>query len=400
MLDVDDALSRILAEVKPSKPTITALTTSALGQVLADDLRADLDSPPFAKALMDGYAVRSEDFASGSATLTLIEEVPAGKMPMKPVGRGETTRIFTGAAMPEGADAVVKQELVDSKTDTTVTLTDSTCKLGRNVMGRGQEMKAGEVVLPKGTTLTPVGFGVCATIGKTAVPTIPVPMVGIIVTGDELVEANMKPMGGQIRNSNGPMLTALTVRAGALPRYLGIARDTEAILKSVIQEGLTTTQVVVLAGGVSAGKFDLVPQVLESLGVTIHFHQVRMKPGKPFLFGTKGNTLVFGLPGNPVSSFVGFELFVRPALRVLAGRGAAWHPPIRATLAEAFTTTNDRPTYHPAKLHGRREGATVTPLPWFGSADLRGLLSADALLVLPAGEVTKAAGDIVEVVVI
>jgi molybdopterin molybdotransferase len=225
-------------------------------------------------------------------------------------------------------------------------------------------------------------------------------MVGIVVTGDELVEANMKPMAGQIRNSNGPMLTALTVRSGALPRYLGIAPDDEAILTSVIKEGLSTTNVLLLAGGVSVGQFDLVPKVLQSLGVTIHFHQVRMKPGKPLLFGSKGDCLVFGLPGNPVSAFVSFELFVRPTLRTLAGKPAAWHPTIRATLAEAFTTTNDRPTYHPVKLHGHRDGATVTPLPWFSSADLRALLAANSLMALPAGEVNYAAGDVVDVVVI
>jgi len=190
---------------------------------------------------------------------------------------------------------------------------------------------------------------------------------------------------------------AQAVRAGALPRYLGIGRDDEAILENLLLEGLLTTHVVVVAGGASVGDFDLVPKVLAKLGVDIHVRSVRMKPGKPLLFGTKGRVLVFGLPGNPVSSHVGFELFVKPAIAKL--RGAASDRPrvLRLPLAEALAASNDRPTYHPAIVSPPGGDRTATPIPWFGSANLKALLHANGLIVLPPGEVKLAAGTAVDV---
>jgi molybdopterin molybdotransferase len=268
---------------------------------------------------------------------------------------------------------------------------------GKNILLQAAEMRVGDVVLPRGTVITPVAFGLFATVGKTAVPTLPNPKVGVLVTGDELIEANMKPMGGQIRNSNGPMLVAEAVRVGALPRYLGIARDDAMIMKSMIREGLMTADILVLSGGVSAGKYDLVPEVLQDLGVTIHCQHVRMKPGKPLLFGTKGSTLVFGLPGNPVSAFVCFQQFVVPAIRKMAGHPDPGPEQFSLPLAQDFRTKNDRPTFHPARIERLAHGEVVHALPWQGSADLRALLRSNALLVLPAGEVTYQAGERVEV---
>ncbi len=391
MLEVGAALRTVLDHARP----LAALSaTPALGRVLGEDLSADLDSPPFAKALMDGYAVRSADLTAGEGTFTVLEEVAAGSLPTRLVTAGNATRIYTGAKLPDGADAVVKQELAVVSPDGRVTLTDPTAKPGRNVMDRGREMRAGEVVLPKGTVLTPAALGLCATIGRATPLQVPPAVVAVVTTGDELVEADITPTGGQIRNSNGPMLAGLVARAGGVPRDLGTARDDEASLTAKVRDGLASANVLLLAGGVSVGKFDLVPDILHRLGVAVHFHKVRMKPGKPLLFGTRGDTLVFGLPGNPVSAFVCFELFVRPALRVLAGLPAAWCQPIAGTLTVAFDADNDRPTFHPVRLSGGR----VTPLPWSGSADLRALLAADALLQLPAGEVHFAAGDAVTVV--
>ena len=390
MLEVDDALRTVLDHARPLAAVSSVPT---LGRVLGEDLRADLDSPPFAKALMDGYAIRSADLTDGHGTFAVVEEVAAGATPTVAVTAGTATRIFTGAKLPDGADAVVKQELAVVATDGRVTLADPTARPGRNVMARGTEMRAGDVVLPRGTVLTPAALGVCATVGRAKALQVPSAVVAILTTGDELVEAGVTPAGAQIRNSNGPMLAGLVQRAGGLPRDLGTARDDEAALTARLRDGLTA-DVLLLVGGVSVGKFDLVPQVLADLGVTAHFHKVRMKPGKPLLFGTRGGTLVFGLPGNPVSAFVCFELFVRPALRVLAGLPPAWCPPLAGTLTVDFAATNDRPTFHPVTLSGSR----VTPLPWTGSADLRGLLAADALWRLPAGDVSYAAGDAVSVV--
>lgn len=401
MLDVADALAVVLAHAKPLKTEVAALTTAALGQVLAADITADMDSPPFAKSLRDGYAVRAADCASPGAELRIVEEVAAGKVPTKPVGAGEAVRIFTGAPIPDGADAVVMQEDTQPLDGGRVRINDANVRARQHVYAQGTESKAGDVVLPRGTPINPAAFGVLASVGKTAVPAFPFPRVGIVATGNELVEANMRPKPGQIRNSNGPMLAAQTVRGGGLPRYLGIARDDRAITRSLIAEGIDVSDVVLIAGGVSVGDFDLVPDVLNELGVTTHFRQVRVKPGKPLLFGTteKGK-LVFGLPGNPVSSFVSFELFVRPAIRILGGHLEAGPRTIRLPLAEGLAESNDRPAYRPAKLELGQAGWTVRPLPHSGSPDLVGLQPADALLALPAGETRADRGTPADVVLL
>ncbi|HEY1186581.1 MAG TPA: gephyrin-like molybdotransferase Glp [Gemmata sp.] len=400
MLEVADALATVLKHSKPLQTEVAALTTAALGQVLAVDIVADLDSPPFAKSLRDGYAVRSADCTAG-AELTVIEEVAAGKVPTKPVGAGEATRIFTGAPIPEGADAVVMQEHTQKLDGARVRITDTGMKPHQWVYAQGTEMKAGAVVLPAGTPINPAAYGVLASAGKTAVPAFPFPRVGIIATGDELIEANMRPKLGKVRNSNGPMLTAQTVRGGGLPRYLGIARDDHAITKSLVGEGIDVSDIVLIAGGMSVGDFDVVPAVLQDLGVTVHFRQVRVKPGKPILFGTteKGK-LVFGLPGNPVSAFVGFELFVRPALRILGGHAEAGPRTIRLPLAAGLAETNDRPTYRPAKLELGATGWSVRPLATTGAPDLVSVQPADALLALPAGDARADVGTLTDVVLL
>jgi molybdopterin molybdotransferase len=401
MLEVADALAEVLRHARPLKTEVAALTTAALGQVLAVDIPADMDSPPFPKSLRDGYAVRSADCASPNAELRVVEEVPAGAMPAKPVGPGEAIRIFTGAPMPDGADAVVMQEDAQPLDGDRVRILDALVRPRQHVFAQGTEMKAGDVVLTAGTVISPATFGVLAGVGKTAVPAYPFPRVGVLSTGAELVEANTRPKGGQIRNSNGPMLTAQTVRGGGLPRYLGIARDDHTITKSLVREGVSVSDVLLISGGVSVGKFDLVPEVLKELGVTIHFREVRVKPGKPLLFGTtEKGVLVFGLPGNPVSAFVGFELFVRPALRVLAGHADPGPRRIRLPATEGVAESNDRPTYRPAKLELGEAGWSVRPLPWAGAPDLLGLQPADALLSLPAGDTRLDRGAMMDVVLL
>jgi molybdopterin molybdotransferase len=222
----------------------------------------------------------------------------------------------------------------------------------------------------------------------------------VTATGDELVEPSLVPRPGQIRNSNAPMLLAQAAAAGGLARDLGIARDTPESLRAVVREGLRSAEVLILSGGVSAGKLDLVPGILREEGVVAHFHKVRLKPGKPLFFGTAeregGRRLVFGLPGNPVSSFVCFELFVRPAIRRLGGHAEVDLPAVPAALAADFAYNSDRPTYHPAELSLAPEGWRARALPWFGSADLRAFLAADALLVLPPGGAALPAGAAVQ----
>ena len=304
---------------------------------------------------------------------------------------------MTGAPIPAGADAVVMVERTRLAGDGRVHIEDSTLQPGRNILTRGREMRRGDTVLAAGAVLRPQEFGLLATVGRTTARVVPAPRVAVLSTGDEVVEASETPGPSQIRNSNGPMLLAQIVRAGGQPQYLGVARDRLDSLAPMIAEGLNA-DVLLLSGGVSAGKLDLTPGVLEAAGVVSHFHKVEMKPGKPVLFGTRERpdgrppTLVFGLPGNPVSTFVCFELFVRPAVRRLRGLTVNDAALVSAVLTEDFAYRTDRPTYHPARLEVGDGGWRVRPVPWFGSADLRGLLEMDALVVLPPGDHRHTAG--------
>jgi molybdopterin molybdotransferase len=390
MLDVAAAREIVLRHAKPLAPRAELLSPDVLGETLAEDVLADIDSPPFDKSMMDGYAVRAADCGS---PLKLVGEVQAGAITSTPVQPGEAVRIFTGAPIPPGADAVVKQE--DTAVEGEAVRVQKPVKPGANIFRRGSEMRVGEVVVPGGTVLTPVAFGLLAGCGRdrAVLKRTPQPKVAIIATGNELVESTTMPAGGQIRNTNAPMLYALAGRAGGQSCYFGAHGDDRKALETVIGDALYE-DLTLIAGGVSVGKYDLVPDVLKSLGVVIHFHTVRMKPGKPLLFGTFQSKLVFGLPGNPVSAAVGFELFVRPAIDIMCGRTDPGPKERRLPLSESLTAKHDRPTYHPAVI-----GAdSVRPLPWQGSADLRALLPANGFVVLPPGEVSYAAGEIVDVI--
>ncbi|QDU19196.1 Molybdopterin molybdenumtransferase [Urbifossiella limnaea] len=396
MLEVADALAEVLARARPRSPQLMPLEPGNVGGVLAEDVTADRDAPPFDKSLRDGYAVRSTD--RFDAELCVVEEIPAGVVPRKAIGPGECARIYTGAPIPAGADAVVMQEDTTAAGDRV--RINAAPRPGAWVFRRGAEMRTGEVVVAAGTILTPAAIGVLVGVGRARIETHRFLDVGVVATGDELVGASEAPGPGQIRNTNGPMLTALACQAGTHGCDNGIARDTRESLRAVIGPALDNNNVVLIAGGVSAGKFDLVPGVLAELGVTAHFHQVRMKPGKPLLFGTRGDTLVFGLPGNPVSALVCFELFVRPALRKMAGHADPGPRVVNLPLAAAVVESNDRPTYRPAKLEPAAVGWAVRPLDGGTAPDLRGMAPADALLALPAGDARYDAGTPVRVVLI
>jgi molybdopterin molybdotransferase len=400
MLSVADAQKIVLDAAAPLAPVTVRLDAATLGLVLAEDVVSDLDMPPFTKAMMDGYAVRSGDLPSGVGELAVVDEITAGQTPSRVLSAGQAARIMTGAPLPEGADAVIMVERTRPVSIAQVHMDDADLRPGHNVLPRGREMRRGEVVVKAGTRLRPQEVGVLATVGRTEARVYPAPRVAILATGDELVEPSVRPGPGQIRNGNGPMLLAQAARAGTVPRTLGIAADRLDVLRSHIADGLRD-DVLVLAGGVSAGKLDLVPQALAEVGVRALFHKVRMKPGKPVLFGIRPREdgpprLVFGLPGNPVSALVCFELFARPALRALRAL-----PPgprfVQATLVEDFDNRTDRPTYRPARLHAAATGWRVQPVPWFGSPDLRGVTEANALVLLPEGEHRHRAGEVLPV---
>jgi molybdopterin molybdotransferase len=392
MLSVAEAQALVLQHASPLPPVPAPLSPAALGLVLAEEVVSDLDMPPYDKSLMDGFALRAGDLPDGRGILTVIEEIHAGQTPRKAVGPGQAARIMTGAPLPAGADAVVMVERSRMLDSERVQLDDRAVRPGQNVLPRAKEMRRGETVLAPGAVLRPQEFGLLATVGRTSVRVHPAPRVAILSTGDEVVEPGQVPGPGQIRNSNGPMLTALVSRAGGLPNYLGIAGDRLESLRPLVAEGLRAS-VLILSGGVSAGQRDLVPGVLQEQEVQPHFHKVEMKPGKPVFFGSRGQTLVFGLPGNPVSTLVCFELLVRPALRRLLGH-ADPGPRVRtAVLARDFAYNTDRPTYHPARLEETSSGWAVQPVAWFGSPDLRALVQANALVLLPPGNQRHPAGQ-------
>jgi molybdopterin molybdotransferase len=396
MLAVSEAQALVLQHARPLPPEPLPLTPAVLGLVLAEPVASDIAMPPYDKALMDGYAVRAADLPDGHGDLVVVEEVTAGRVPQRSVGPGQATRIMTGAPVPEGADAVVMVERTRPLEGDRVRVEDTPPKPGQNILNHGREFRKGMTVLSAGTVLRPQELGLLAALGRTSARIQPPPRVAVLSTGDEVVEAPQIPGPGQIRNSNGPMLCAQVARAGGRPQYLGIARDEPEGLRARIAEGLEAP-VLVLSGGVSAGRLDLVPGVLQELGVTAHFHKVAMKPGKPVFFGSRGDTLVFGLPGNPVSSLVCFELFVRPGLRRLLGHADPMPRLGRAEMAEAFDHKSDRPTYFPASLEAAERGWRVRPVAWFGSPDLRGLTAANAFLVLPVGEQHYPAGAMLSV---
>jgi molybdopterin molybdotransferase len=394
VLSVEQAQHLVIEHSRRRAPAFAPLGPELLGLVLAEDVTSDLDMPPYDKALVDGYAVRAEELADGEAELEVVEEIIAGTPPRCEVTPARCARIMTGAMIPTGTDAVVMFERTQAVGEERVRILERV-KTGQNILPQGKEMRRGDKILQAGTKLRPQELGLLATVGKASTLIYPRPVVAVLSTGDEVVEPSENPGPGQIRNSNGTMLMGQITRAGAMPRYVGIARDTLDSLRPLVAEGLNA-DVLLLSGGVSAGKLDLVPQVLEELGVTPIFHKVAMKPGKPLFFGVKHDTLVFGLPGNPVSSLVGFELFVRPALRRLMGKepGTELMP---AKLAIDFAHRSDRPTYHPAKLQASGDGWQATPVPWFGSPDLRALAGTNAFVRFEAGERSYRRGDDVKV---
>jgi molybdopterin molybdotransferase len=384
MLSVDEARGIILASGRPGTPESVLLNTGALGLTLAEDIHSDIDSPPFDKAMMDGYAIAAASLSSNEALFEIVDEIHAGETPKHAVSAGQAARIMTGAPMPAGTDAVVMIERAREASATRVVLLVEGTRPGTNVLARGTEMRRGDLVLSVGTKLRPQELGLLASVGRASARVYPRPTIAVLATGDELVPAGEALGPGQIRNSNGPMLLAQATRAGALVHELGIAADRLESLTSLVQQGLEK-DILILSGGVSAGKRDLVPDVLKQCGVEARFHKIHMRPGKPLFFGVRGGTPVFGLPGNPVSSFVCFELFVRPAITRLLGRPDDGSRDTLARMDEPFDHENERPTFFPAVVLERHAEVWARPAGWFGSADLRALTRANALLVVPPG---------------
>lgn len=375
----------------------------ALGLQLAEPVVSSVDSPPFDKSMLDGYAVSVHD---DSSSFKILEEVIAGGVPRHAVVPGTTIRVMTGAPTPDGADAVVKHEVTNLLDDSTVEIPTEGLKESAGVMRRGEAFHAGQQVLDAGKRLTPIDLALLAEIGQCRVRVIPRPRVAVLATGNELVDCGTPVGPGQITNSNSPLLLSSLQSVSVAPVDLGISPDDPEQLREAIGEGLEA-DMLLITGGVSAGVMDLVPGVLVELGVDEVFHKVKMKPGKPIWFGVKEHegrsTLVFGLPGNPVSALVGVELFVKPALRALVGDEFSSPSTTPGVLTSEIGHKGGRPTYYPCVIDfGKRESGkpTVTTLPWRGSADLAALTRANALVILPKGDYVYEAGQDVEVIVL
>ncbi|WP_165224990.1 molybdopterin molybdotransferase MoeA [Aquisphaera insulae] len=401
MLTVDEAMALVLKRASPLPSTGLALMDAAR-LVLAEDVAADADQPPFDKSLMDGYAIRAADMPGSASRFRLAETIHAGESSARTLGPGEAAAIMTGAPMPAGADAVVIVEHAE-ESDGEVTLhPPAAVKVGQHILPQGRVYRRGDELLKAGNELTPARIGLLAAVGYATVRVIPRPELTIVPTGDELVEPGEIPAPGQIRNSNAAMLAALAIDRGLAPRIRPIAPDEPKALAAALATGLES-DVLLVTGGVSAGRRDLVPGVLESLGVRQVFHRVRMKPGKPLWFGvgpTRGSrpgTLVFGLPGNPLSGLLGFVLFVAPALERLAGRPHATRGMISGRLARDCNHRSDLETY---RLATRSSSVVEGPfevdiLDSIGSADVLAAATADGFAVFSPGDRVFARGEIV-----
>ena len=402
MISIDQALQIVLESALRAAPEPVPLA-DALNLVLAENIASGIDSPPHDKSTVDGYAVVAADLATGTARLAILEEITAGDVPHSKVKPGSATRIMTGAPIPSGANAVVmieQTQIDETAVRPMVEVFDSPLRVGENIMPRGTSLRVGETVLSANQTIRPIEVGLLAEIGRTEVLAFRRPQVAILATGNELVPANRVPAPGQIRNSNGPMIRALVEQAGGVSNDLGIGRDEKEALATLVREGLHS-DVLVLSGGVSAGVLDLVPEVLEMAGVETVFHRVQLKPGKPLWFGVKrqpsGNCLVFGLPGNPVSSLVCFELFVRPVLQKLRGHKPSGLERQEGILATEHAQQGQRPTYFPGVLSIEGARREVRTLNWQGSADQRSLTEANCLIYFPPGDRIFTSGTVVPI---
>ncbi len=400
MLSVQEALA-LVVEHAGQQPAVETPLEKSFGLLLAEDVTSDVDSPPFTKSMMDGYAVLAADIKDGQGEVVKVGEIAAGQVPSQKLEAGQTIQIMTGAPVPEGAEAVIMVEnsqvvAETSSLEEVIELKDSNFKPGQNIMPKGRELSKGEIVLKTGHRIGAPEVGLLATVGCVSPKVFQRPTLAVLSTGDEIVPPSQKPGPGQIRNSNESTVVALAQAAGINYKRLGVAKDDEADLAEKIKVGLNS-DVLILSGGVSAGKRDLVPKVLEQLGVKQVFHKARFKPGKPIWFGTHENGLVFGLPGNPVSVLACFEVFVKTALKKRMGFENPLPQLEEASLREDFKYSTRRPTYHPAKLRTEGGKLTIQPVSWYGSPDLRALNAANSLVVLPSGDGPYNAGDSLQV---
>jgi molybdopterin molybdotransferase len=396
MIGFNKALDIILREIEPLDIVEVSLS-EAFGMVLAEDVCSDMDIPPFDKSAMDGYAVRSADLDDAPATLSVLATVAAGSMHRGTAGKGQSVRIMTGAPVPEGFDAVVMLEETEEREGKV--LFTRKAKQGQNICSRGEDVKAGERILVRGSIILGPEIAALASVGQVRCRVYRRPVVSVLPTGSEILEPD-EPVGeGMIRDSNGPMLTGLAASQGANLRYLGIGSDQEEELRELIEAGLKT-DMLLISGGVSMGDYDLVPAILRACGADIKFHRVRIKPGKPLLFAKSAGCVIFGVPGNPVSNFTTFNIFIKSALYRMMGRSAYTPRFVDARLTHDVKKKGDRAHLMPSKYRLEKGNYEVTTLKLNGSADIIGCGGCNCLLFVDEGEKNLRRGDKVPILLI
>jgi molybdopterin molybdotransferase len=392
-LTVEEALQQILSRVQPL-PTERVPLLSCLGRALAEPIRSGREIPPWPNSSMDGYAVRAEDAAEAPTRLTVVGTITAGSMPVRRVGAGEAMRIFTGAPMPDGADSVVPQEDTEV-TDGHVTLREGV-RAGAYVRPRGEDLRVGDVVLEPGARIGPAEIGLLATLGHAQVLVHRRPRVAILSTGNELADLGREPGPGQIPNTNTYSLIAQVMETGGDPLNLGIAADRLDSIEERLRWG-KAADVLLSSAGVSVGDLDLVKDALTRAGADLHLWRVSMRPGKPITFGSLRGRPVFGLPGNPVSAMVTFELFVRPALRRMAGFRNLHRLRLRARALAPIHNPGARRGYLRVTLERDDAGWGARLTGDQGSAILTSMVRAHGLAVIP-GDTSVDVGGPVEVI--
>lgn len=405
MLSVAEARARILEHFRPLA-TETIPLAQAAGRVLAEDVIAAQSVPPFANSSMDGYAVRVRDVAAASperpAALTVSGDIPAGASIPPPLAEGTATRIMTGAPLPEGAEAVVPVEDTDDHRDHSGAPPPPLIRIfrgassGANVRPVGQDVRAGQVVMGAGSVLRPAEVGVLAALGRARMRVHRQPVVAILSTGDELCEVDAEPRPGQIRDTNSYTLAAAVEQYGGRARRMGIARDRAADVRAKLLSALDGgADLILSSAGVSVGAYDVVKEVVEAEGA-LDFWRVRMRPGKPVAFGNVRGVPFFGLPGNPVSALVSFEVFVRPAILKLGGHRQLEKPAVQAALLEPVHS-DGRESYLRVVLDRRADGYVARSTGDQGSAVLTSLVKANGLLIVPEGLTEVKAGEVLPV---
>lgn len=361
----------------------------SLNRVLREDIFSDMDMPPFNKSAMDGYACRREDITK---ELIVIETIPAGYQPKKAIGPNQCSKIMTGAMIPEGADCVIIVEDVEETGANKIRFLKN--KTADNTCIKGEDVTLGQKLLSSGTRITAKEIASLALCGGVTPLVSIIPGIGIISTGDEIVEPYIKPAATQIRNTNSYQIIAQCIEFGVTPSYYGIVSDTKEAIGAAIEKAKKENDLIILTGGVSMGDFDLVPSILKEKGFSILFDKVAVQPGKPTVFGRDGNKFVFGMPGNPVSSFIVFEFFVKEFLSTMMGL-TNYKKIIRCELANNFTRKHDsRLARIPVKMNNQGKAETIE---YHGSAHINSLAFADGVISIPVGVNELKKGSIVDV---